>query len=227
MAMLTVAQAADRLGVSRHEVHRLVARGDLTAERVGSVFLLHEKELRRRSAVAKGRGRLWSPATAWAAVQLLDGRPTHLIDQPRTSRLTARLRSLSAEEVHRLAGRRATTHRFHAPPRARALLEAALRPAGVSVVAQPEAARRFGLAGVEQDGRIEGYLVGDLTRLVRRCRLRSDAGGEVTVRHLPSDLGLVDVWGSVPLTALDLMDSADPRERARGRDVLDELLGGV
>lgn len=225
--MLTVAQAAERLGVSRHEVHRLVARGDLTAERAGSVFLLHEDELRRRNAVAKGRGRLWSPVTAWAAVELLDGASTRLIDQPRTSRLRARLRTLSAEEVHRLAGRRAATHRFHASSRARSLLEAALRPAGVSVVAQPEAARRFGLTGVEREGRLEGYLEGDLDCLVRRCRLTSDAGGEVTVRQVPPDLGLGDVWGCVPLTALDLMDSVDPRERARGRDVLDELLQGV
>ena len=52
MSLLTTAQAGAILGVSRHEVQRLVRLGYLPAQRYGRVWLIQEQDAR---AYQRGR----------------------------------------------------------------------------------------------------------------------------------------------------------------------------
>lgn len=46
MNLLSVSEAAERLGVHRTRVHALIKAGRLPARRVGSVYLIEEKDLK-------------------------------------------------------------------------------------------------------------------------------------------------------------------------------------
>lgn len=228
MTLLTVREAAERLGVSDRHVRRLAEEGDVPAHRLGESWFIDERALTRRARRAPGAGRTWAPRTAWAAVDLLTGgNGRDFLDQPRISRLRSRLHTLTAVEMHRLAEKRARPHRFHASPRARAKLADALVASGVSALEQTDLARRFGLAAVEGSQRVEGYLLGDLEALRLRLRLNPSAGGEVVIRHMPADVDPSALLDTEAVVALDLMDSDDVRERAAGREALDRLLHRV
>ena len=64
---VTVNEAARLLGVSAHEVRRLVEAGTLTAERRGRMLLVDDASVARRAQTPVRRGRTLSPRTAWAA----------------------------------------------------------------------------------------------------------------------------------------------------------------
>lgn len=117
--------------------------------------------------------------------------------------------------------------RYAAVPRARTRLTGLLTPAGTDVLTDPLVASRFGLAVIDGDTRLEGYFAGDRGALQRRLRLTSAPEGDVTIRYVTDDLSVEHLYGTDALTALDLMDSDDIRERAAGRDVLERLLGRV
>lgn len=224
MTKLTTAEAAQRLRVSPREVRRLADSGALTGARFGSALVFDGDDVRRLQRQARGPGRIWSARTAWSALSLLDGAPLELIDQPRRSRLRARLRQLEPEQFHRLTARRAEVHRFHASDGALRRLSGALVATGISAAAEETVARRFDLAAVIAEKRLEGYLQGDLSVLIEQYRLAPDPAGNATVRLLPDLMAIDHLLGSVPVVAVDLMDSDDSRERSRGREVLRGLL---
>jgi excisionase family DNA binding protein len=60
--MITTAQAADILGISRQRLHQLIAGGRISAKRDGRLYLLDEQEVE-----------------AFAAKERRDGRPTKTI----------------------------------------------------------------------------------------------------------------------------------------------------
>lgn len=210
--------------ISPREVRRLSANGALAGLNSGGVLTFEQTDVYRLMRTPRRAGRIWSPRTAWAALEMLSGWQTTLVDQPRRSRLLAKLRSIDAEQFHRLASNRAKVHRFHASERGLTRLVRYLEPTGISGVADEVRARRFGLAAMPVEDRVEGYFQDGLEDLIRRCHLKPDPIGNVTIRTT-SDLGIIErALGSVPLIAVDLMDSDEVRERARGRDVLEESL---
>lgn len=227
MDFLTTVEVAQRLGVSPREVRRLATTGVLTPVKIGTSWTFSDTEVYRLQRQARHPGRLWSARTAWAALELLGGASTELIDQPRRSRLLARLRALEPQQLHRLAGKRTEVHRFHASDRGLSRLSRFVSPTGISAVADQATAQRFGLAGVASEKRVDGYTHVDLTIVVEKCRLVPDAAGNATVRQLPEGLAVDHLLGTAPVVAIDLMDSDDVRERGSGRDRLKELLDGV
>jgi excisionase family DNA binding protein len=66
--LIPVSQAAEQLGVSRAQVHRLIQSGELRASRLGHAWLIDAASLQRRQEIRPLRGRPLSPAAAWAAV---------------------------------------------------------------------------------------------------------------------------------------------------------------
>lgn len=228
MTFLTVAEAAERAGVSDRHVRRLAATGALEARRIGSTWLIDERALARRVRRAPSTGRTWSASTAWAAVDILSGGDGRAyVDQPRSSRLRARLRELGGPDLQRLAEQRAAVRRFHASPRARERVRGVLFPSGVSALVAGDVARRFGLTPGGDDRRVEGYLVGDLDAVVSTLRLEPSAVGDVVVRRVPGGVDPAPLLGGDAVVALDLMDSDDARERAAGRDALERMLRHV
>src|SRR5436853_2815258 len=67
MASVSVAQAAERLGVSVPRIHQRIADGSLSAERIGSQWLVDERSLLRIQERNKA-GRPYSARSAWAVI---------------------------------------------------------------------------------------------------------------------------------------------------------------
>lgn len=221
--MLTTGEVAARLEVSEREVRRLAARGVLSSRRIGGAHVFDPADVARVARQPRSPGRLWSARTAWAALELLNGRDTDLVDQPRTSRLRKRMRSLDPEQLHRLVTHRSAVHRFHASDRGALRLRQMVTPTGVSSLEEDHVARQFGLVRSGESRRVDGYTPGPLDDIVRRFRLVLDAGGNATVRVLPVGLKVDHLLGTLPVVAVDLMDSEDVRERSSGRDMLEGL----
>ncbi|MFI7481886.1 helix-turn-helix domain-containing protein [Kocuria sp. M1R5S2] len=218
---LTIADAAARLGVSTREAQRLAQEGQLQViRRVGRSLLVDDSSVAQRIHTAQTRGRRWSPATFWAAVELLEHGHTDRLTGSARSRLKRRLASITAEDFARLAAGRARTRRMTRTRRRPADLEAALVVSGRSALKDQGTAARFGLAaGGTED--VEGYLRrADLQAVMSRFGLFDDADGEVFLH-----VGDEDAVASDITVALDLIERGTTRERSAGLAVLREALG--
>ncbi len=67
MEAVSVAQAAERLGVSVPRIHQRIADGSLSAERIGSQWVVDERSLLRIQERSKA-GRPYSARSAWAVI---------------------------------------------------------------------------------------------------------------------------------------------------------------
>ena len=67
MGAVSVAQAAERLGVSVPRIHQRIADGSLSAERIGSQWVVDERSLLRVQERSKA-GRPYSARSAWAVI---------------------------------------------------------------------------------------------------------------------------------------------------------------
>lgn len=217
VSLLGVSAAAERLGVSTRQVQHLVAKGDLRQVARGVV---DETSVDRLLAVrGDSHERAWSESTAWGAVALLSGTDAEWLGERQRSRLKARLRVLSGAGLVERARGRAVVTRYRAHSSAGRYLRTEL-------VHSEEAARKLGLADTND---IDGYLTGaDVGGVVSRHGLVRDDEGRVTLRATTMSLDLVRDLSSrgVVLTALDLAESLDVRERRAGLDALDQALGG-
>ncbi|MEK7410000.1 MAG: helix-turn-helix domain-containing protein, partial [Actinomycetota bacterium] len=73
MGVLSVSEAAPRLGISDRRVRQMLERGEMKGQRVGRSWVIDSKvieRVRRRPEV----GRRWRPEAAWALLQLADGK---------------------------------------------------------------------------------------------------------------------------------------------------------
>jgi hypothetical protein len=214
MALLAVAEAAARLGVSERQVRHLAASGELRLLARGAI---DEGSVDRLLAVrGQSHRRAWSTATAWAAIALLSGVDAAWLGDSQRSRLKGRLRALSAEQLVERARDRAVTSRYAGHASTAVRLRA-------QVVDTTAAAARLGLA---ETPAVDGYVAADeLDELVRRHALIRDDSGTYTLRATTMDLAVVQALaqGTV-LAALGLAESLDIRERRVGLDALDRVL---
>ncbi len=215
MDLLTVAEAAERLGVSTRQVQHLVAGGELRQVARGA---LDRTSVERLVAVRGGsHRRAWSEATAWGAVALLSGASAGWMGGSQRSRLKARLRQLSATELVERARERAQATRYSAHSRIGQYLFGEL-------VYAADVAARLGLAATND---IDGYLAADdVPGVVSRHGLIRDEEGRVTLRATSMDLDVVKDLSEegVVLAAIDLAESLNVRERRAGIDALNSAL---
>jgi hypothetical protein len=215
MSLLAVSEAAERLGVSVRQVQNLVARGDLRQLARG---VLDETSVERLMAVRGGsHKRAWSEATAWGAIALLSGTNGSWMGESQRARLKARLRDVNAAELVERARNRADATRYtaHSSSGQRLLGE---------LVYATDAAGRLGLVNTNS---IDGYLAASaLDRVVARHGLIRDDEGRVTLRATTMDITVIRELADsgVVLSALDLAESLDVRERRAGLDALDRAL---
>lgn len=215
MTMLAVSEAAGRLGVSTRQVQHLVARGDLNSVARGFV---DASSVDRLLAVRRGgRARAWSEATAWGAAALLSGMEAAWIGESQRSRLRARLRQMSAEELVARSRNRAVVHRYAGHPSAVGRVRAA-------TVSTHLVARRLGLADVSA---VDAYVGADeFDEVVRSHALVRDASGAFTLRATTMAIDVVGdlVSNGEVVAALDLAESLDVRERSVGTKALQDAL---
>ncbi len=230
MGAVSVAQAAERLGVSVPRIHQRIADGSLSAERIGSQWVVDERSLLRIQERSKA-GRPYSARSAWAVIaaseddsdrvggsgpavsarvrmqleRLLEPAAEPAADEEVVRQLVVSLRSV----LRNRAGRRL----LRAAPADLADLRADERWAMIVDLGSR------GLASPD----VEGYLAESLVEGILKDYLlvESDRDANV-VLHVVSD-GQYPYPDSRLRLAADLAEHRGPREEARAAELLHEL----
>ena len=85
-------QAARQLGISQHEVARLVRTGTLTAQKLESgMYVVDPGSVQGLAQSRAAKGRPWDAETAWAALLLLDGEDSIGLNYHKSRRLRSKL----------------------------------------------------------------------------------------------------------------------------------------
>ncbi|AIY17287.1 hypothetical protein GUY44_13455 [Pimelobacter simplex] len=229
MGAVSVAQAAERLGVSVPRVHQRIADGSLVAERIGSQWVVDERSLLHVQERARP-GRPLSPRSAWAVVAASEG------DRERLRHSGPAASSRARVQLSRLLE----------PAIDPAADEAAVRDLAVSLrsVFRNRAQRRLlraspaDLADLRADDRwamivdlgtagiasadVEGYLrASDCDLLKDYLLVEADHDANV-VLHVIADEQHPFPDSRLRLAA-DLAEHRGPREEARAAELLHEL----
>jgi excisionase family DNA binding protein len=230
MPAVSVAQAAQRLGVSVPRIHQRIADGSLVAERIGSQWVVDERSLLRVQERSKP-GRPHSARSAWAVIAVSEKdrdrmRPGGAAASTRARMQLKRLLEpaempASGEEV---VGDLAVSLRSMFRNRARRQL---LRVAPADL-ADLRADDRWALivdlgAGGIASADIEGYLgESEVDGVVRDYLLVEAASDANVVLHVIPDAQHPYPESRLRLAA-DLAEHRGPREEARAAELLHEL----
>jgi excisionase family DNA binding protein len=230
MGYLSVAQAAERLGVSVSRIHQRIADGSLAAERIGSHWAVDERSLLRIRERSKA-GRPLSARSAWAVIAASVGDRDRLRASGPAASARARMQlkrllepagepSVGEEAVRELAVSLRSMLRNRAERR---LLRAA--PEDLADLRSHKrwgALVDLGASGIAS-GDVEAYVDdSDVDRLVKDYLL-VDAGREANVvLHVIPD-GQYPFPNSRLRLAADLAEHRGPREEARAAELLHEL----
>jgi len=222
---LVVADAAALLGVNVQRVRALLAAGELSGTKVGSVWLVDPVSLAAYRHVRQPHGgRALAAITAWAALLSRfaadvspEVRETFDVKDERRRRLLA-LAGRDLDDWRWLARRRADVHRYDTRP---AYLER-LRATPGLVRAGLSATTAAAAGLTETSARFDAYAAqSTIERLVSELKLRPAEDGDVTLRAVALEgTQLAVVLGS-PLPdlaiAVDLIEDRDERTSAAGR----------
>jgi excisionase family DNA binding protein len=215
--LMTIEEAATLLGLSRQRVNSLIEAGSLT--RVARGIVSRASVERYLTSRPGQRRRVWTEATAWAAITLLAGGPVHWLGAPQASRLRGILRDITdpLELVDRTR-ERAVVQTFSA--------HSSVLPRIAEDLVRTDP-RIVGL--MESSKQIDGYLAADrLESYVNLFGLRESTDGNVVLRLTYMDIAIVDDLARVnaipALLGIDLTSSLDPRERGIGKRILVDVL---
>ncbi|MCW2809202.1 MAG: hypothetical protein JWQ93_3157 [Marmoricola sp.] len=230
MGAISVAQAAERLGVSVPRIHQRIADGSLVAERIGSQWVVDERSLLRVQERSKP-GRPHSARSAWAVIAVSESdregmRPS---EPAASARARGQLKRLLAPAVKPASGEEAVGD-LAASLRSVFRNRAQRRPlrAAPADLADLRADDRWavlvdlGAIGIASAD-IEGYLgESDVDGVVRDYLLvEADSDANVVLHVIP------DVQYPYPDSRLrlaaDLAEHRGPREEARAAELLHEL----
>lgn len=245
MAMVSVTQAAQRLGVAPQRVRQLIASGTLPATKVGSSWVIKGSSLRQLKQRSRP-GRPLSERSAWMVIAAADGH--EILDElsaPDRSKARARVREVMeaidrlkrtdetefnaavdrmVSRVEQLLRNRAERRRYRVSPRDLSDLreDSRLALSGVSAANSEIAASDI----------VEAYVShADLQRIVDEFLLVAVDGADTdanVVLHVISPTGprRTDiVKPEVPplLLAADLLEHRGPRERAAALRALQRM----
>jgi len=230
MASVSVAQAAQRLGVSVPRIHQRIADGSLAAERIGSQWVVDERSLLRVQERSKA-GRPLSLRSAWAVIaasendrdRLKEGGSgasararvhldrllaPHLVradDEKSVAELAVSLRSMFRNRADRrlLRAARADLADLRADSRWASLVD--LSASGIA------------------SGDVEGYLELSSVEGVAKDNLlvESDRDANVVLHVIPD--GQYSFPNSRLRLAADLAEHRGPREEARAAELVHEI----
>lgn len=230
MGAISVAQAAEKLGVSVPRIHQRIADGSLLAERIGSQWVVDERSLLRVQERSKA-GRPLSERSAWAVIAAAENdherlRPSGLAVSSRVQMQLRRLLEPAAEPLasEEAVGDLAVSLRAMFRNRAqRRLLRAA--PADlVDLRADDRWAMLvdLGASGIASPD-VEGYLgESDVDGVVRdHLLVEADRDANVVLHVLPD--AQYPYPDSRLRLAADLAEHHGPREEARAAELLHEL----
>jgi hypothetical protein len=219
--LLTVAEAAARLGVVPQRVRALAQAGELDAIRAEGVWLVDADSLARRVLMAElgmagSAARPWSQPIAWAAMRALDDDETLLSELDRKARYRLRLRLADPDPARLLSAvrNRARVVRASVHPSRTAGLRGLVVPSGITGAG----IHGFGLTGHEA---VDGYLSADALAHARRAlRVRDSETGTHLLRVVDDARVLAGLAVAPRLAvAADLLDHAVEGSAVEGRVV--------
>lgn len=218
---LSVAAAADELGVHPSRVRALIASGALSAEKVGGAWLVDRTGIASRGRQQAPAGRPLSPANAWALLLTASNEemPSGLEPSARW-RVRRALDTYGLDTVRPRLARRAEPFSYWAlPGELQALRECpALALSGASAAA----AYDLGLVGSDAiDAYVPAHRVASLQR-EHAMEPMSGPESNVILRAVPDGAWLLDGRRFAPLSAVavDLCSYADPRATRIGADLI-------
>ena len=230
MGAISVAQAAERLGVSVPRIHQRIADGSLSAERIGSQWVVDEGSLLRVQERSKA-GRPLSARSAWALIAASDG------DRDRAgvsvAAVSARARMqmkrllepavepvVDEEVVRRLVVSLRSAFRNRAQRRLFRAASADLDDLrGDERWAMIVDLGAIGVASVDVEGYLEESDVGGVMK--DYLLVDADRGANVVLHVIPN--GQYPFPNSRLRLAADLAEHRRPREEARAAELLHEL----
>lgn len=218
--LISVREAAKRLGLSPGAIRRQIRAGNLPAVKRGRDWWIDRRNVERRARQDVSKGRPLSPLLAWAVLLAASGEEHAAEELAAQYRFAPqyrwRLRNwLEDHPLNEYAGQlraRATVEELDAHPAElpRILARPDVLPTGVS------AAKQIGLIG--KPDHIEIYAPSNhRLRIVEEHALRAAEGGSVRVRWIAEG-----VWPKLPrlgreapraAVLVDLLESDDPRAR--------------
>ena len=230
MGVVSVAQAAERLGVSVPRIHQRIADGSLIAERIGSQWVVDERSLLHIQERSKP-GRPHSARSAWAVIAVAENdrdrlRPSGPAAWARARKQLKRLLEPAevpassekgvgdlAVSIRSLFRHRAERRQCRAAPADLADLRADDRWAMIV---------DLGASGIASAD-VEGYLGESEVAGVMKDYLLVEASSEANVvLHLIPDEQYPYPNSRLRLAA-DLAEHRGPREEARAAELLHEL----
>jgi excisionase family DNA binding protein len=217
--MLTVGEAAERLGVSAHEVRRLIRTGVLPASRVGRTLVLDDEAVEMRARLPIGAGRALAPQTAWAALWELSGLRVDWLDAASRSRLRARVSRLDPAQLVAATRRRADRKALRVLPGYR---DRVLAADGV-VLSGMSASDAVGAGVVATAAADEIYCTATELAALQQAFGLSERGEANLIVRIPAFDELPfhqEQLMPVAVVAVDLAESADVRTRRAGHDLL-------
>ncbi len=230
MASVSVAEAAQRLGVGVPRIHQRIANGSLRAERIGSQWVVDELSL-LRAAERNEPGRPLSERSAWAIIALAEGDEEALAALAPVERSRARARlddllSLVAEppraegDVRRIASVLRSRFRKRAVRELRKAADADLPQ--LREDARWESVLSPAVSGIASHD-VDGYLAADDVEPLSRAflLLPADEGANVVIHVLPR--GQRAHPESKLLLAADLAEQRGPREELRAVELLRDV----
>jgi hypothetical protein len=211
--LLTVEEAAERLGRSPQAVRLMAVSGTLDAVKRGNGWWLDARAVERRRREPPGRGRPLSPAMAWSVLLLasgapdLAGRAAGEAHQPSRARRWLQNHSLP-EHFPRLRAR-AIRESFEGHPAevGRILERGDVMVTGISV------GDLIGLHGGADV--VEFYAPASIREALVDEHALDEGFGPVIARWVPDELWPVVVAPRAPRAAVlvDLLENDDPRAR--------------
>lgn len=230
MGAVSVAQAAERLGVSVPRIHQRIADGSLVAERIGSQWVVDERSLLHIQERSKA-GRPHSARSAWAVIAVSENDRDRLRPSGPAAWARARMQlnrllepALDPASGEEAVGDLAVSLRSVFRNRAqRRLLRAA--PADLADLRADDRWAMLvdlgasGIAAVD----VEGYLrESDVDGVVRDYLLVEADGDANVVLHVIPDAQYPHPESRLRLAA-DLAEHRGPREEVRAAELLHEL----
>ncbi len=222
---MVVADAAALLGVNVQRVRALLAAGDLSGTKVGSVWLVDPVSLAAYRHVRQPHGgRALAPITAWAALLSRfaadvspEVREAFDVKDERRRRLLV-LADRNVDDWRWLARRRADVQRYDTRPAYLDRLRG--KPGLVRAGLSATTAATAGLT--EISATFDAYAArSTIERLVDEFKLRPAEDGNVTLRAVALEGAELAVVLGAPLpdlaVAVDLIEDRDERTSAAGR----------
>lgn len=224
---LSSAQAAEELGVTRHQIAMLARNDEINATMVSGVLLIDPFSLRQYKQLKRGNGRPISPDVAWAMLWMLSGLEAPWLDYQQRRRAILKLREIEAADLVWQTRKRSKLRVFYTSTNLFGEIGTQLTLSGKSTD-RPDI---FGMP--KNTHELEGYADEEtLDALIAQYDLHEDISGNLLVHCAVStpwrESMELERYPQMPVAAVacDLAASLDPRESHAGMSALEILLGG-